>query len=236
MSIKKRILNNWPLVASILLIAVLVVSYFIFPNFQAFVDEAYSVLLSDDDAAIKRWVGELGFWGPLFIVVAMVIQMFLIFVPSPLLMVVAVLAYGPVWGAVLAIVSVMVSSTIGYFVGKMIGTKTLYNIIGKSKEEKMESYVEQYGLWVVIISRVSPAFSNDAISFVAGILRMSYFKFIGATFLGITPLAILIAWFGENNDRLQSGLLWTSVVCVVLLAAYIVFDRRRSKNKKEVEA
>ncbi|WP_204336892.1 TVP38/TMEM64 family protein [Cryomorpha ignava] len=188
------------------------------------------MLLSDDEADIKRWVGELGFWGPLFIIVAMVVQMFLIFVPSPLLMVVAVLAYGPVLGTILAIVSVMISSTIGYFVGRMIGEEALYRLIGKSKEDKMESYVSQYGLWVVIISRVSPVFSNDAISFVAGILNMKFLKFIGATFVGITPLAILIGWFGENNDRLRTGLIWTSVICVVLLVAYIIFDRRRNKK------
>lgn len=230
MYIKKRIIKNWPLVASLLLVAILVACYFIFPGYHSFVNEAYHILLSDNDAEIKRWVGELGLWGPLFIVLAMVVQMFLIFVPSPLLMVVAVLAYGPVWGTLLSILSVMVSSTIGYFVGRMIGKDALYRLIGKNKEKKMESYVSEYGLWVVIISRVSPAFSNDAISFVAGIVKMNYLRFIGATFVGITPLAILIGWFGENNDRLQSGLLWTSIVCVILLIVYIIFDRRRKKR------
>ena len=230
MALKQKILNNWPLIASTLVIGIMVLCYFVVPDFQSFVNEAYQVLTSDDEVKIKSWVGELGVWGPLFIILAMVVQMFLIFVPSPLLMVVSVLAYGPVWGAVLAVISVMVSSTIGFFVGKMIGTKTLYQIIGQKKEEKMESYVSDYGLWVVIVSRVSPIFSNDAISFVGGMVRMNYLKFIGATFLGITPLAILIAWFGENNDRLRSGLIWTSVVCVILLVLYIIFDRKRSNK------
>lgn len=230
MSIKNLIIKNWPIIASLLLIAILVASYFVFPDFNAFANEAYTVLLSDDDAAIKRWVGELGFWGPLFIILAMVVQMFLIFIPSPLLMVVAVLAYGPVWGALLAIVSIMISSTIGYFVGAMIGKNALYRLLGKSKEQKMEGYVADYGLWVVIISRVSPAFSNDAISFVAGILKMKYLHFIAATFVGITPLAVLIGWFGENNDRLQAGLIWTSIICAVLFVGYLIFDRRRKKK------
>lgn len=230
MSIKNLIIKNWPIIASLLLIAILVASYFVFPDFNAFANEAYTVLLSDDDAAIKRWVGELGFWGPLFIILAMVVQMFLIFIPSPLLMVVAVLAYGPVWGALLAIVSIMISSTIGYFVGAMIGKNALYRLLGKSKEQKMEGYVADYGLWVVIISRVSPAFSNDAISFVAGILKMNYLHFIAATFVGITPLAVLIGWFGENNDRLQAGLIWTSIICAVLFVGYLIFDRRRKKK------
>jgi uncharacterized membrane protein YdjX (TVP38/TMEM64 family) len=65
---------------------------------------------------------------------------------------------------------------------------------------------------------------------------LSYRKFIGATLLGITPLAVLLAWFGENNDRLKTGLLWTSVISVVFLAIYIYFDRKKnpysSRNDK----
>lgn len=231
MSIKSLIVRRWPLAASILLVVILIAAYFFIPQVNEFCNEAYAILLSDNDAEIREWVGKLGFWGPLVIIMAMVVQIFLIFVPSPVLMVVAVLAYGPIWGTILAIASVMVSSTIGYLVGRMIGEDALYKLIGKSKKDKMEGYVAQYGLWVVVISRLSPVFSNDAISLISGIIKMNYWKFVLATFAGITPLAILIGWFGENNDRLQSGLIWTSVICLALLVAYIIFDHRRVKSK-----
>jgi uncharacterized membrane protein YdjX (TVP38/TMEM64 family) len=68
---------------------------------------------------------------------------------------------------------------------------------------------------------------------------LSYRKFIGATLLGITPLAVLLAWFGENNDRLKTGLLWTSVFSLLFLVVYIYFDRKKnpysSHNKKKPE-
>lgn len=211
----------------------LISSYFVFPRFRDFIHEAYNILLSDNKPEIRKWVSALGFWGPFFIVVAMVVQIFLFFMPSPVLMVISVLAYGPIWGSVLAIASVLVASAVGYFVGRLIGEDALYKLIGKSQKDKMESYVAQYGVWVVIISRLSPAFSNDAISLISGMVKLNFWKFILATFVGIAPLAILIAWFGESNERLYSGLIWISIIGVLFLIGYIIFDHRRVKKRNE---
>jgi len=215
-------------------VILLIVSYFVIPGIREFVHEAYYVLLSDDRAEIRAWVSQLGFWGPLFIIVTMVVQIFLFFMPSPVLMVISVLAYGPIWGTLLAIASVLIASIVGYIAGRIIGEEALYKLIGKSKKEKLESYVAQYGLWVVVISRLSPAFSNDAVSLVAGMVKLKFRKFILATLAGITPLAILIGWFGESNERLQTGLIWISIIGVAFLVGYILFDRRRrAKNRTE---
>jgi uncharacterized membrane protein YdjX (TVP38/TMEM64 family) len=80
----------------------------------------------------------------------------------------------------------------------------------------------------VFITRITPLLSNDAISFVSGILGMNYWKFIAATIGGITPLVILMAWFGENNERLKNGLIWTSVVSFAILIAWIIIDRKKN--------
>jgi membrane protein YqaA with SNARE-associated domain len=92
-------------------------------------------------------------------------------------------------------------------------------------------FIEDYGFWAVIVTRLAPFLSNDAISFVAGMLRMGYWRFIGATLLGITPLTIFVAWLGEDNDRLKSGLIWASVISIVGFVAYVWWDRRRKKQK-----
>jgi len=77
----------------------------------------------------------------------------------------------------------------------------------------------------VAIARFSPFLSNDAISFVAGILKMSYWKFMGATLAGITPLIILIAWLSESMDRLETGLIWISAISLAVFIGYIVYDK-----------
>lgn len=224
--------SRLPLYFSILLIAAIITAYFIVPEFNQFARQAYEVLTSDDDAKIEQWVGQYGFWGPFIIILAMVAQMFLLVIPTFLLMVVSVIAFGPVWGTLITLIAVLTASTIGYSIGAYLGPKTVGKLIGGKTEKKLREYVGRYGIWAVIIARIAPFLSNDAVSFVGGLVRMGYWKFIMATLAGITPLALLIAYLGESNDRLVSGLIWVSVVCIIAFALYIVYDQRKKKKKR----
>jgi len=123
--------SKLPLYISIGILAALVVSYFVVPSVQSFLDEAWSVLLSDDEERVKNWVSGFGWLGPFVLVLAMVAQLFLLVVPSVLLMVVSVLAYGPIWGSVIIIASVFAASSVGYFIGSYFGDAFVKKIIGK---------------------------------------------------------------------------------------------------------
>lgn len=223
--------SKWPLYITGLIIVGLVASYFKFPGFQQELKEAWDVLTSGEKQRISQWVSQFGFWGPFFIVLAMVAQMFLLVINVVALMLVAILAYGAFWGSVIAIAAVAVASTIGYWIGRGVGEAGISRLIGHKTEKKVMELVDRYGIWAVIIARISPFLSNDAVSFVAGLARMGYFKFIGATLAGITPLTVLLAWLGGNNDRLTTGLIWVSAVSLVAFIGYIIYDRRTNKNK-----
>src|SRR5690606_39124257 len=108
--------NKLPLYMSLLLISALAVSYFTVPDVKEFFTEAWQVLTSDNETRIRNWVGQYGWWGPVIIIVAMTAQMFLLVIPTILLMIVAVLAFGPVWGSVISYLAVFIASTIGYWV------------------------------------------------------------------------------------------------------------------------
>ena len=60
---------------------------------------------------------------------------------------------------------------------------------------------------------------------------MNYWKFIGATMLGITPLILFIAFLGEDYERLKTGLIWGSAICLVLFIAFVLWDRKRGRKK-----
>ena len=213
------------LISSGIIIAGLIGAYFIIPSYQAFIDEAWRVLTSGNDQQISRWIEQFGFWGPLFIVILTTAQMFLLIINITLLVLVAVLAYGPFWGSLLGIVSICIASTIGYFIGRALGRQTVHKLIGQSTEKKITQFMEDYGAGAVVIARFSPFLSNDAISFVAGILRMSYFKFMGATLTGIIPLVVLIAWMSESMNRLKTGLIWVSAISLVGFIGYVLYDK-----------
>jgi uncharacterized membrane protein YdjX (TVP38/TMEM64 family) len=219
------------LVISLTLIILFVLLYFLIPEINDFVKEAYRVLTSEDEERISAWVDTLGVWGPIFIPSAMVVQMFLFIVPSPLLMVISVLAYGPYFGSGLAVLSVLLAAAVGYWLGRLLGEAAVYRLVGERAEKKIEYYSERYGLWAVVITRLSPILSNDTISFVGGLIKIPFWKFLIATFAGITPLAAIIAYIGESNERLITGSIIVTAASITALVVYIVLDRINQKRK-----
>ncbi len=216
-----------PLIISIGIVALGVLAYFLIPEVQVFFREAWTVLSSGDEARIETWVSEFGWAGPLVVVLAMVLQMFLIVVPSVALMTVSILAYGPVWGSLIVLVAVAAASSVGYALGYYFGSYLVDKIIGDTSKEKITGFLDKYGFWAIFVTRLNPFLSNDAISFVGGMLHMGYWRFIGATLLGIIPLTIFIAILGESNELLKNGLLWGSVVSLLVFVGYVVWKKKR---------
>lgn len=221
-------LAHWPLLCSALLLIVLVALYFAWPAYQEQVDTALRLLREGDAQGLRDWVAGFGALGPLIVIAMMVVQMFLVVVPSWLLMFLAVLAYGPWTGTLLAIVAVAAASAVGYGIGHVAGTATLQKLLGEKTSRRVQEQTDRYGLWAVVVTRLNPLLSNDAISFVGGMLHMGFFRFMLATLVGITPLAIAIAVLGEQWEDSKALLIGLSLACLAGLVIKVVFDHRVS--------
>ncbi|GEQ85706.1 hypothetical protein ULMS_12140 [Patiriisocius marinistellae] len=219
--------SNLPLYLSIILIGGIILCYLLIPSFKQFLDTAWSVLTSDNEERIKEWVAGFGWLGPLVIILAMIVQMFLLVIPSVALIVVSILAYGPIWGSLIILVAVFAASTVGYVIGRYLGETFIMKLLGRKTEKNIESFIEEYGFFAVIVTRLNPFLSNDAISFIGGMLKMSYLKFITATLVGILPLTIFIAFIGKSTDQLKTGLLWGSIISLVGFVSYIWWKRTK---------
>ncbi len=223
--------SKLPLVISFSLAGSLAACYFLIPSFQAGLKEAFRVLTSDDEQRIEVWVEQFGLLGPIVLIAVMVVQMFLFVVPNVLLMIIAIISYGPVWGSVLALVGVFTSSTVGYLIGRRLGPVTVNKLIHARTRLRLQQFIEDYGMMAIAITRLS-SLSNDSLSIVAGLLKMSYHKYILATLSGITPLIVLLALYGRSG-RIERALIWIAAISMVLLVLYIIIDRRRKKKRRK---
>ena len=214
--------KKYLLLAAVIL--TLVLSYFLIPGVQDALNESYQVFTSGDRERVSGYIRSFGAWGPLLIVLIMVIQMFLIVVPSWLLMVVSVIAYHPFWGVILSMVAVFIASTVGYMLGRWVGEVAVSNVVGEKGEKSSKRFIEKYGFGGVFLFRLVPFLSNDAISLVGGMLRMRYWRFIGATMGGTFPLALLIAYFAQDTETLKRGLYWIGGGGLLLYGGYVVWD------------
>ncbi|KEO71763.1 TVP38/TMEM64 family protein [Anditalea andensis] len=219
--------SKLPLYVSLALIGIAIATYFLIPEVQQFFQNAWEVLTSGDENRTKEWVSQFGWIGPVILIVSMVAQIVVLVIPSFALMVVSILAYGPIWGSLIVLAAIYSAATVAYFIGRIYGASLVKRFIGEKSEKKAVGFLEDYGFWAVIITRINPLLSNDAISLIAGILKMNYWKFVGATLVGIAPLTVFIAVLGETTDGLKTGFIWVSVVSLFLFIAYIWWDKKR---------
>lgn len=222
-------MKKLPLIISFPLVVLVVACYYLFPSFQNFINEAFDVLTSGNETRISQWVAQFKLAGPLVLVLIMVVQMFLFVVPNVFLMVVAIVSYGPVWGAIISFLGVFASSSLGFLIGRHFGPVVVHRIMSESAQKKTSQIIKDYGVPAIFITRIS-SLSNDSLSMVAGLLKMSYRKYISATMGGITPLIVLLAIYG-NNGKILKALVWIAAVSLILLIIYIIIDKRRKAGK-----
>lgn len=187
--------------------------------------------MSEDHQRIQEYFRDFGFWGPATIIVFIILQMFLLIFPSWLPIIVAVLAYGFWAGVLVNLVGIGIASTIGYYIGNKIESGLLNNFMSKKKENKMKFWISHYGFGTVVLFRISPFFSNDSISFIAGIFRMRYKKFMLATYAGMVPLSLAVGYFSKDFERMEQGLYWIGGIGFVLYAGYVYLDYKKRKKK-----
>ncbi|NJO03768.1 MAG: TVP38/TMEM64 family protein [Bacteroidia bacterium] len=226
--IKKSIL---PGIFSAVLLGGLVLAYFFVPAFQRVVQEGYRVFASGERQQISQWVQQFGFWGPVLIVVGMTAQMFLVVVPSILLIIVSVLAYGPWWGSLYSVIAVAVASSIAYAIGYGASKAFVNRLIGPEAQEKFLKAVKEYGmLGVVVVARINPLLSNDAVSFISGLVKLNFWKFMAATLGGVIPLIALAGFLGANMQRLETGMWWISGIAIVGFVVFYFYRRQKKRD------
>jgi len=221
--------SKLPFIISISMLAVLGLCYWLIPSFQQGVKNLYELLTSEDQQRIREWVKQFGLGGPLILILMMVVQMFLFVVPNVLVMMVAITCYGPIWGSVISLLGVFASSSVGYMIGRLLGPSTVDKFVSKKTREKISDFIKTYGVPAIAITRLS-SLSNDSLSFVTGILKMKYYRYILATMGGITPLVVLLAIYGENG-KIEKALIWIAAISLVVLIAYIIIDKRKKKKQ-----
>jgi uncharacterized membrane protein YdjX (TVP38/TMEM64 family) len=222
-------LYNLPLILAFTIIGVVAVLYFVHEPFREGMKTAYEVLTSDDDERIHDWVSQFGLIGPLVIILVMVIQMFTFVVPNILIMMIAIISYGPVWGGVLSLVGVFASSSVGYYVGSRLSPVTIKKFVSSKTQTKISSFLHDYGIAAIIIFRLS-SFSSDALGFVAGILKMGYRRFILSTLVGITPLIILLCIYGRKGN-IEKALIWIAAASLTMFIVYVIYDKKRKHRQ-----
>jgi uncharacterized membrane protein YdjX (TVP38/TMEM64 family) len=162
---------------------------------------AVTLLLFGREAAgrvpqFAAWVRSLGFWGPAAFIAAFGIGAVLLF-PALVL----ILAGGALWGVVLGTVYVMLGaalgSTLAFFAARYLVRGYVQRYVDHHpKLAAIDRAVEQEGLRLVFLLRLSPIVPFILLNYVLGISRVRYRDYLGGL-AGMIPVALMYAYAGR---------------------------------------
>jgi uncharacterized membrane protein YdjX (TVP38/TMEM64 family) len=215
-------------------IVALVLSYLMFAEVRQLVGQGYEMLVSNDRSAIQNWVAGFGAWGPILIVGMMIAQTLISAVPMILVLIVAVLAYGPFWGGLLGWGGAIVAAILGYGIARVFGDAIQDKFVTPKIRDIIAHNVGKYGAWAILALRLSPLVPSDGVSFVAGLVRMHFVPFLAGTIGGVTPVVLAVAYFGSDFERLRTLVIVITVLSLTALIGYIVYDKfGRAKHSQQ---
>jgi uncharacterized membrane protein YdjX (TVP38/TMEM64 family) len=150
----------------------------------------------------------------------------------------AVLAFGPVFGSIVAWTGTMVSASVDFWLGRRLGTERVGRFGGKMVN-KFIDIIRKHGFWTSLTVRVVPSGPFVVINMAAGVAGMTYLAFAAGTAIGIIPKIITVAFFGEGIQGAATGKgpLYVAIVVAIALVwiGIIYFAGARLKRKTGID-
>lgn len=198
-------------------------------------NQAVRVLASGDAGVLRDYILSYGAWAPVVSAGLMVLQALLAFLPSFILAFANGLAFGVFWGGMLSLTSAALAAAISFGIAHALGRTPIEAMIGKRSLGSADKWFVKYGAYAVLISRLIPVVSFDAISYAAGLTRMSFFKFLLATVVGMTPATFVYSYLGEQAPQYMDVLLVAFGVIIAggVIAALVRRTRSRRNTRKQ---
>ena len=216
----------------------LVVSFVLFGGVGLVFIFGAPLLGLDEAETVQQWLHAAS--GPLALPIAVLAFAALAFVGVPQIMLIAaaVVAFGPTNGCLYSWIGTMVSSLVGFYLGRAAGAKALERFSGEGLRRFM-ALIGRNGLFASFIVRLVPSAPFIVVNMAAGVTPMRLTHFVLGTAVGIVPKIVLTAFAGNSIVRMMKGeigrdALWLAVIAAAWVA--IGLGARAWLKRREGEA
>jgi uncharacterized membrane protein YdjX (TVP38/TMEM64 family) len=189
----------------------------------------------DSERALEGWLGAAR--GPWSLPVAVAAFAVLAFIGTPqiVLIAAAVVAFGPLLGAAYSWIGTMVSSMVGFYLGRTAGARVLERFSGDGVKRFMR-LVGENGFLASLIVRLVPSAPFIVVNMAAGVTPMRVRDFAAGTGIGIVPKIALTAFAGASIVQLMKGEIeghWAELAGVIAVWLLIGWFARRWLSRRE---
>jgi uncharacterized membrane protein YdjX (TVP38/TMEM64 family) len=192
----------------------------------------------NETATVQQWLHAAS--GPWALPVAVLAFAGLAFVGVPQIMLIAaaVVAFGPTLGCIYSWVGTMVSSLVGFYLGRAAGAKALERFSGDGVRRFM-ALIGRNGLFASFIVRLVPSAPFIVVNMAAGVTPMRTADFVIGTAAGIVPKIVLTAFAGNSIVRMMKGeigkdAIWLAAIAVSWVVIGLAARAWLKRREREV--
>lgn len=177
---------------------------------------------------LRAYVHSLGAWGPIASITLMVLHS-VTFVPAEVVTIGNVVIFGPVLGVVYSWTGAMLGGYLSFFLARAFGRPLVERFVSKRLLERFDTFIERKGANRVFILRLIPLVSFNALNYVSGLTKMTFWDFTWTTGLGILPMEIVIAVVYQSAIGEKFAFVGLTVVGAAWLAGLVLRSKLQMK-------
>lgn len=165
--------------------------------------ELVDIFLCDDpSAAMKAFLGDLGGWGALALVLLQTLQIAVAFLPGEPVELAAGMLFGGFWGSILCLTGVLLGSMLVYFGVSRLGEGMITAFHDSKKLERfrqLRAFQDARSAeWLTFILFLVPGIPKDFLTFVAPLTPMKPWRFLVISILGRAPGMFITTYAGYH--------------------------------------
>ncbi len=166
--------------------------------------------------AVVNSIQELGVWGPFVLIILLILQVFLAFIPGQALMVACGYVYGFGAGFLISWFGLFAGGQAAFFLARHFGRPFAERWISAQVLSKWDKASQGQGAGFYALSLVLPIFPNDAMCYVAGLGKIQTRRFTLANSLGRGLACLFTSAAGAFGSQLSIQS-WVMIAVIVLL-------------------
>jgi uncharacterized membrane protein YdjX (TVP38/TMEM64 family) len=195
----------------------------------------YSISSSDNESIIQ-FVDSFGAFSYIMFILLVILEVVLAPIPALALYVAGGAIFGTILGSILTLIGNLIGAFIAFWIARRFGRNFVEKRVDDKMRKKFDKFSEKYGGLSLFLLRINPFTTSDLFSYLAGLTNMKVKTFLLGTGLGLAPMILVQAYFGEtfvkSHPVLYSILIWISLA-YLLIFVYLIWRTARMKKKEE---
>lgn len=222
----------------LLLLTVLIFTYFFIEPFRLLVNQAVFILKNVDVQLAKDYILSFGIWAPIMSFFLMILQSIVAPLPAFILTFANAGLFGWINGAILSWTSSMAGAILCFWIARFYGRDVVEKLTSKGTLKSVDDFFSKYGNYAVLIARLLPFISFDIVSYAAGLTKMRFWSFVLATGIGQLPATLVYSYIGGMltgaTKTFVTGLLILFALSAIISLGKKVYDDKNKIKKEEI--